>query len=503
MALLGVNLIAVRLPAVLAGVGSVWLVYLIGKKFDYSPKQAIPPLVRQGGSVLRRIGEGEGGVSKVGILAASLLAVGSYHVWVGRVGLQDGVVIFFMLLTLWLVMKAREDDPRWWWVAGASLGLGVITKYSILIIAPVILWYALVYRWKFYGARAFLWGCLIIFLVTTPSWLYNLKLYQARGHFDFQMSAFLGQDVPEWSVRFGRSLIGGPQDRAINFFRALHQSNSPLFNGLALASVVGGLLAVWKKRDNTALFLLGILVLFFFWFLVIGSTYRFVAMIAPFMALTIGYGASAVYHYFSTTKQHFRTCTIIFLLFEIFYSANSFLLAQSFGPQNITYAQINEETQNYGFNQLEAYLNKLLDGKMPKFVGTPEYQFIAEEQEKAIARFKREGREPYPILIIYEKDLNFLATLWIFTRRLIYEGWPIISDAEFVRLTGEELDRFYRAQGVEKFVYIASVNPRVIRPVFDRVGKSEVMREYLNEKGVEPTVIRNRAGAEAFWVYEF
>ena len=74
MSLLGVNLIAVRLPAVLAGVGSVAIIYLIGK---------------------RLAGE------KAGLIAESLLAVSSYHVCVSRVGLLDGAEIIFMMLSLW------------------------------------------------------------------------------------------------------------------------------------------------------------------------------------------------------------------------------------------------------------------------------------------------------------------------------------------------------------------------------------------------------------------
>jgi len=93
-----------------------------------------------------------------------------------------------------------------------------------------------------------------------------------------------------------------------------------LFNGLALASVVGGLLAVWKKRDNTALFLLGILVLFFFWFLVIGSTYRFVVMVAPILALLISHFIIAHYSLHFTHYLSFVTLSL-FLFFEFFYQS--------------------------------------------------------------------------------------------------------------------------------------------------------------------------------------
>lgn len=69
--LFGVGLFAVRFPSVLFGVASVFLLFLIGKKL---------------------FGE------RAGLVAASILAVQSYHLWVSRLGLQDGAVIAIILL---------------------------------------------------------------------------------------------------------------------------------------------------------------------------------------------------------------------------------------------------------------------------------------------------------------------------------------------------------------------------------------------------------------------
>ena len=106
MAFFGENMLGVRLPAALAGIASVYLIYLLAAK-----------LIDK----------------RAGYVAAAVLAAQSYHVWVSRAGLQDGLVIFFSLLILWLWILALQKDKWWLWVLwGASLGLGVITKFTIL-----------------------------------------------------------------------------------------------------------------------------------------------------------------------------------------------------------------------------------------------------------------------------------------------------------------------------------------------------------------------------------
>lgn len=476
--LFGIGLFALRLPSVLAGVGSVFLVFFIGRK-----------LWRE----------------EVGLIAAGLLAVSSYHLWVSRLGIQDSMVIFFILLALLFLLRARED-ARWWFGFWAVFGLGVITKYTILITLPVALWYAALNKWKFYQAKPFWQGLILCFVITMPAWLYNLMLYRERGHFDFQLSAVLGQTVPEWSFRYGRSLTGGLVDRFQNFFRALHQSNSLVFNLLLVSALWFGLVQALIGKRKNFVFLLGTLGLFFLWFMVVGSTYRFVVMILPFLTVLfagfIYYGWS---YFLRNRKQKicFGAGVILFFLFELFYSINTYFLAQPVGRDIVAYAHINEETQNFGFNELNDYLDGILAGKLTYFVGQPEYKFLADRQTAHINRLKRSGAAPYPIVVVYERDLNFLARLWTFQRRLVYEGWPMLADDEFLAITGEQLDEFYRAQGVRKFIYVTAAGTRVRKPAAERRDAGRPLREYLGKNGIKPLGVKNQAGEEAFLVYEF
>ena len=110
MKLFGINLLAVRLPVVLFGVGSVILLFLLAKKMFNE---------------------------RVALLSALFLGVNSYHIWVSRIGIQDGMVIFLMLLIIWLWLKAVEDKRYWLW-CGIAIGLGILTKYTILIVFPIL-----------------------------------------------------------------------------------------------------------------------------------------------------------------------------------------------------------------------------------------------------------------------------------------------------------------------------------------------------------------------------
>lgn len=471
----GINLFAVRLPAVLAGIASVLLMWLIGKKLFNE---------------------------RVGYVAAGLLAVQSYHVWVSRLGIQDGVMIVLILLSTWILLKAR-DEPRWWVVFGALFGLGIITKYTYLIMGPIALIYLLIERYPAHRHKQFWWGILAAVVVSSPTWLYNLFLYTATGHFDFQISAFLGQQVPEWTYRLGRIQVGGPVDRFVNFFRAMRYANSPWFNAIAVVSFAIAMGAWVKNKNRQLIFIIGSTALMWLWFFVIGSTYRFVVMIIPFIALLIGWFCDAYLTKFHGSTRWIYAGGALFIIAESFFSFNSFLVSRSWGRENVAYAKINDETQNFGFNQLEAYLNGRLKGKMSKFFGQPDYQFLTELVQNHISQATRRGAEPYPLIMMYDQDFNFMANLWTFSRRLIYEGWPVMSDELFMQNAKDQYDAYYRAQGVEHFIYVTSAAESVLTVPSGRSYTGVALRNYLEKKGVKPVLIQNQRGDAAFWVYEF
>ncbi len=526
--LFGENLMGARAPALFAGVGSVIFLFYIARR-----------LMGLRGA----------------LIASALLSVQSYHIWVSRLGIQDGVVIFFLLLTLLLWMLAIERGKWWLWTLwGVSLGLGVLTKYTSIIIVPILVLHALLFRGREeslisriffflavgqkrskgtarpvsslrknnilfdygkqgrlhgYRRRGFWCGICAIVVITSPIWLYNLLLYRAFGHFDFQLSALFGQEVSEWAVRLGRAQTGDLSDRFFLFFRSLFQANSQWFNGVAIiAFVVASLRSIWKK-DKTLLFLLGGAVVTWLWFFVIGSTYRFVVMIIPWLVLLVAWMFSLLC---IKQKRIGLTFVAFFFIAEFLFSINTFYRLRPLGAERVAYAEIREEVEIFGFNEVDQYLNNFFKGRVSALFGQPEYSFLIELVENRIQNAKERGAASLSILLIYDDELPMLSKLWTFQRRLYYDGWPMISDQEFIRLTGDEKDAYYRPQGVDTFVYIrpagdifAEYQPRFLRQYTMKKDGSvrEELTNYLQGKGIVPDVLRNKRGEEVFWVYRF
>lgn len=477
----GENMFALRLPSALLGIIAVFLIYLVAEK------------------MLNK---------KAALLAAALLAVQSYHIWVSRLGIQDGLVITLSLLIWWLwLMAVEKKDWRWWCAWGSVLGLGVIAKYTILIIVPILLAHALIYKHYVWKNKLFWYGVGCFFVFSFPSWWYNLMMYRTFGHFDFQISALLGQHVEKWQFRMGRSMVGGLNDRIKFFFEVLIDANSILFNfvvGLSLFSIVFLFL---KKRSKLLYFLFSAVVLEILWFAVIGSTFRFVVMVIPYFILLIVFSLSEIIDW-EKYKKNIYPAIFIFLAGEILFSYNTFFALRPWGIVNLTYAYISIETKNFGFNQVNDYLDNLLKNRVTGAFGRPEYQFLADLHNKAIKEAKEKKYESYPVIVIYDKNINFLSGLWTFQRRLMYYGWPMMSDKAFFDITGEEWENYYKKQGIKHFVYITGVENVDFRIVkiyepYKYKTKLTPLEKYLEEKGVKPEYIKNKSGMEVFKVYKF
>src|SRR3989338_4790414 len=99
--LFGENPVAIRIPSALAGIASVIFLYFIGRRL-YSPL--------------------------VGAISALLFAVTANHVLISRIGLQESVLIAFILPSFAAFRKGLErpaspaGGPRWLVAAGALLG---------------------------------------------------------------------------------------------------------------------------------------------------------------------------------------------------------------------------------------------------------------------------------------------------------------------------------------------------------------------------------------------
>jgi len=461
--LFGQSLLVLRLPFVLAGVGSVFLIYLIGRKL---------------------FGK------EVGLFAALLLAVSVNHSWVSRIGLQESLVIFFSLLTFYLFFKNLTDRQHWQW--GISLGLAMLTKYTAFIIFPIFLIYSFFTNRDQLKKKGFWLGLVLAVLIFSPVLIYNIKLYQATNHFDLQFSYLFGQTVGEWQYLPGKMQIGSFSSRLLDlipnlFFGIL----GPMFL-FTVVSVFFALYYLKKHHDQKLGLLLLTIFSYLFLFLLIGPLPRFLSLVVPFIVLLVAWFVA----------QQKKLIVVIFLLilaiFELFFTINTLFVYQPLGWENITYSQLKKESYSYGYNQLDTYLIQLLNNKKPAVTFTASYPFLEDIKAKSLVRAEKEKLKPAPILLIYDGNMYDLATLWLFHRRMVYQGWPIITADDYLK----ENQKFWTEQGVGDFYFFKIIDSSMLqKPAEERTTGAAALAEQL--KDIKPETIKRPDGRNVFAVYHW
>ena len=474
MRIFGENNFAFRLPSALLGIASIYLIYLIGALL-YS--------------------------ETVGLISAAILALTVNHIYISRVGLQESYVIFFMLLATYFFLKALRRDAYFLW-AGIALGLAALTKYTTFVLVPIFLIYLLFFRRDYFLNKKLWIGALVALFLFSPVILYNFQLYRAVGHFDFQFSYMFGQNPEVWQVAPGKD-IGILGERIHRYIPALVKANSwMLLSVFAVSIALFFVLLLRNIRDTLRKhgFLLISIPLLFLLVLRVGPSYRFLAMLTPFIVFV-----SALF--FAPIFQKKKTAFVIlglFLLFEAAYSINSQVFYYAKGPPLWAYS-LGTRTERYsgGYNELAEFLEEELKDKRPVQVFEMSYQFLEELHEKAIAKALREKLEPYSAVFIYDGNVDHMAQLWVLDRLNIYHAWPVVKTEQYMA--------YAEANGIEDLTNAGFENYYFITPteyVYRRDPESWTVfgprfEELLIKKGITPLSIKNKRGEEAFRVYKF
>lgn len=454
MKIFGESAFSFRLPSALLGIAAVYLVYLIGARLFSSG---------------------------AGLISAALFGITVNHVYISRTGMQEAYVIFFLLLGSWLFLKSLENGKYLIWT-GAVVGLGGLAKYNTLILAPIFLTYLLLFRRDFFKKRNFWLGVALALLIFSPVVIYNVMLYRAVGHFDFQFSYIFGQNPEEWPVAPGKE-IGSVTERLGDFIPRLIATNSWVF--LLLSAV--SLIAILKHRYLSLVISYLLLLL-----LLIGPSYRFLTMLTPFLALGIGafWDNFRQKSYSNVLKNIGIVAGAVILLFEIFYSVNNQITYYPVGPTPWLSSKVRFQNYNWGYNELGQWLEQELSGKMPGLTFDPQYKFLDDLREKALARGLAQGLEPYPALMVYYGNFDLGAKLWTLDRLHIYRAWPIISLETYYDYLKENGFDYYERAGFKEVYFILQNN---IVPI----KEAEVLM-----RG-EIIGIKNPRGETAFSVYKF
>ncbi|MDA1335158.1 MAG: glycosyltransferase family 39 protein [bacterium] len=470
-----------RLPSALLGIIGVFLMYLIGKEL-YS--------------------------NESGIFAALFLAVTLNHVYISRIGMQEAYSIFFIILTFYLFIRGLKNDKYFIWM-GVALGLALLAKYTTFIIGVVMDLYILIWRRDLIKNKNIWIGVALMALIFSPVILYNIGLYQAVGHFDFQVSHVFGQETPLWQIQPGKE-IGTLGERIERFVPTLFKINSYVFIILFLLSLIFFVFRlfsrpkeVWKKHS---LLIIALTLFSLFIVIVIGPSYRFVSMLTPFLVLSVAVFLAHIWRRYGTSyKTSFLVVLGLVVLFEIGYTVNSqvrYVSGKETSPWTHSQA-LRWEKYNGGYNELGGYLAKELEGRRPLHVIEMAYAFLDDLHEETAKKQIKEGLEPYSAVVIYDKNIDHLAQLWVLDRLNIYHAWPVMDTKQYVD--------FAVANNIDDLINTGFDNYYFIRPtgaVYQRLPESQtntgaVFEELLLEAGFVPKEILNPRGEVAFRIYKF
>ncbi len=233
--------LAGRFLAVIAGVGTIYLTYLIGK------------------NMYGRV---------IGSLAALFLAFMPYHVLVSRQMLLDGPMVFFATLTIYaLVRFSRSQKSVWLVAAGSSMGLTFLSKEtSIVLLGAIFAFFALTPEIKA-KIKDMLIAILAFILTVLP---FPLSLILSSG------GSSTGLSYLTWQ------LFRRPNHEWSFYLTAL----PPFFGVITLIAAAAGFILLWRNRSwREKLLVVWIAVCFIFFQVWPVKGFQYLLPIAPVIAV--------------------------------------------------------------------------------------------------------------------------------------------------------------------------------------------------------------------------
>lgn len=471
----GANLWALRLPSALFGLVNIYLLYLIGRRLFSR---------------------------RVAVLAAALMSVNVLMVYLGRTAVQEAQLIFFILLSVYLFLRAI-DQPKYFIWTGLVFGLALLSKYTVLFLVPVFITYLLIFYRQFFRSRYLYLGAAVSLLLFSPVIIYNILLYKTFGHFDFQWSYFFSRTVSYWQVTPGKE-IGTVAHRFLGIFKNLWFYVSPLFVSLAGLGFIWFIKECWRPSDgnrNPKIFLLIWFIFNFILYLGIGPSPRFLTMLIPILILILAEAISFLLDRLYRYHDIFYVILFLFLLSEVFYSLNSYIFYKPKGREPWNYSRIHWDMHPWGFNALDSYLDSLLANKYPHLTVPYSYDFLESIKKEYLSNASTQALTPAKIVLVYDENISELGALWVLNRRALYQAWPIVPVAAWrelqVQPEAEEILSGY------SFYFIQAAENTLLVPAEKQSVAAEELAQELKKKDSKYFTIYNHLGQSAFYIYSW
>ena len=469
----GDNTFAVRLPFALAGVLSVLVVYYAVKLF------------RSGTAAL---------------WAAGIFSLSSYAVWSSRAGYLEGVVVLFIILSVYFFLKylkGKQAKNLYFWAA--MCGLAFLSKYTSFFLLPVGLAYlfflerrTIIKEWAkvAYAAGVFV-------LVISPVLIYNALVLKYRGHLDASLSAMIGLHPQDYSVIAARAINANIWDNCLAFLNCFFYTTSLPLLVLFAAAFVYLLLKLLRRRGVPAEWFIMLNLLAAWLMFCFGApAIRQVSIAVPFLCIILALAWDDLQAYLSGRKKWLKNLCLALLLFALIleagYCLNTNNLKKPQGAEPWFYSS--QALQSDGWNQLESYWRENL------FPSLPAKKKIRTLEDMPLTSAEISGKN----VVFYDDNVNWFAYMWYIEKYPLYYRFPVLPLSYLLSQPNAIGD--FKQLGAKGFYYVSNVSPRVTDA---SVSKNEQLmqaiakfNEQLVNASITPYEIKNANGETTFKIYK-
>ena len=424
------------------------------------------------------------------ICSGLFLAVSPWHILISRRAAQESMVIFFLLLCTYIVLRILEDkaDKKYIWIImGLILGLGLLTKYSMAVIFPTIIYLAMYKKW--YKNKFFYLMPLIFFITMIPLILYNIFTYLERKHFDLQITRFLKMDtLIDWPASV-QGIWQGNVHSVITYF----QNATSWISIFAMATIIIGFMYfICKKieKENFAIcaFSYSMIILTgIFSALTLGDFGRS-SIIIPFLALGFGMGSEAI-----ILRKNTIFLMLIFACFILLsFSSISDRLGKSYLPKFFIFSFYE---QPHGFDYYEKWKEKHFSISY-----SPIHYLSLKNWFEHQMHLVNTTKGP---IIIYDQRIIWFGANWYFYKDTFYSDNIPVMHMGIVEL-------LLRANAIDvegKKIYFVEADDAAMdaKPGLDPTALSiyKNLKQMANAQNVQPVIIQNDSGENVLKIWEF